>query len=109
MTDLEPWNRAPRNFDDVHQVLIAMAKRVGTAYGVYLSVGRREDDLTFVDESGSDIIDPGGPGNPASSILCATGREVDNGDFLKLFAARSLYAALTVRFNQADAGRTFTS
>jgi hypothetical protein len=96
------WSRAPRNLDEVQSILIAMAKKVGVIYGVFISVGLRGDCLFFVDEKGDDIIDPGGVDNPASSILCATAREVDSGDFLKLFAARSLYAALTVRFSQSD-------
>jgi hypothetical protein len=104
MAELETWNRAPRNLDEVQFILQAMAKRVGQTYGVFLNVGRRGDDLMFINEAGEDIVDPGGTGNAASSILCAEAREVDSGDFLKLFAARSLYAALTVRFNQADSG-----
>ena len=98
----KPIGRAPRNLDEVQTILIGMAARVGQVYGVHLSVGRRLDSLTFVDELGEEIMDPGGVGNGPSPILCATGAEVDSGDFLKLFAARSLYAALTVRFNQAD-------
>jgi hypothetical protein len=105
MTDeLKSWSRAPRNLDEVQTLLIGIAKKVGFVYGVFLSVGRRGEDLFFVDELGEDIIDGGGVANAASSILCATAREVDSGDFLKLFAARALYAAITVRFNQVDAG-----
>jgi hypothetical protein len=105
MAELETWSRAPRNLDEVQIVLQAMAKRVGQTYGVFLNVGRREDGLVFVDEAGENIIDPGGTGNPASAIPCASGEEIDSGDFLKLFAARSLYAALTVRFNAIDHGQ----
>lgn len=104
MAELETWSRAPRNLDEVQLILQAMAKRVGQTYGVFLNVGRREDNLVFVDEAGEDVVDPGGSGNAASTILCATGNEIDSGDFLKLFAARSLYAALTVRFNAVDRG-----
>jgi hypothetical protein len=103
MTDPQTTERAPRNFDQVQGVLIKVAQRVGMSQGVFLSVGRRGDELIFVDEGGNDIIDPGGVDNAATSILCASGREIDSGDFLKLFAARSLYAALTVRFNLLDA------
>jgi hypothetical protein len=102
--ELKSWSRAPRNLDEVQTLLIGLAKKVGAVYGVFLSVGRRGEDLFFVDEAGEDIIDPGGINNAASSILCATAREVDAGDFLKLFAARALYAAVTVRFNSVDAG-----
>jgi hypothetical protein len=106
MSDLQTTERAPRNFDEVQGSLIQMAKKVGYIYGVFLSVGRRGDDLVFVDENGLDIIDPGGPGNAATTVLCATGGEIDSGNFLKLFAARSLYAAITIRFNQIDAGKS---
>jgi hypothetical protein len=102
LKELKTWSRAPRNLDEVQSILIAMAKKVGAVYGVFLSVGLRGDCLYFVDDKGDDIIDPGGIDNAASSILCATANEVDTGVFLKLFAARSLYAALTVRFSQAD-------
>lgn len=101
---LETWSRAPRNLDEVQTLLVVMAKKVGQIYGVFLSVGRRDDNLVFVNEAGEDIVDPGGVGNPASSVMCAAADEIDSGDFLKLFAARSLYAALTVRFNQIDHG-----
>ncbi len=94
--------RGPRNLDSVQDLLTGMAAKIGKIYGVHLAVGRREDCLTFVDENGDDIIDPGGVGNAPCAILCATFKEVDPGDFLKLFAARSLYAACTVRFNEAE-------
>lgn len=100
--ETKPWSRAPRNLDEVASILVSMAGKVGQVYGVHLSVGLRGDELFFVDEIGEDIIDPGGVGNAATAILCASAHEVDSGDFLKLFAARSLYAALAVRFNQAD-------
>lgn len=104
MEQLESWSRAPRSLDEVQTALVAMAKRVGQTYGVFISVGRRADDLVFVDENGEDIVDPGGTGNPASAVLCASHEEIDNGMFLKLFAGRSLYAAITVRFNMIDRG-----
>jgi hypothetical protein len=104
MSDLQSTQRAPRNFDEVQGVLIAMAKKIGSIYGVAISVGKRGDELIFVSDDGLEIIDPGGLNNSASTILCASGREIDSGDFLKLFAARSLYAALAVRFNAIDAG-----
>jgi hypothetical protein len=104
LAELETWNRAPRNLDEVQSMLTMMAKRVGLVYGGFLSVGRRGDDLIFVDATGEDVVDPGGVDNPATSILCATAQEIDSGEFLKLFAARSLYAALTTRFNVLDRG-----
>lgn len=99
---LSTWNRPPRNMDEVQSVLIAMAKKVGSVYGVPLSVGRLGESLIFVDERGEQVVDPGGLDSPATTIVCAEAHEIDSGDFLKLFAARSLYAALTVRFNQMD-------
>jgi hypothetical protein len=103
---LSTWNRPPRNMDEVQSVLIAMAKKVGAVYGVPLSVGRLGESLIFVDERGEHVVDPGGLDNPATTILCAEAFEIDSGDFLKLFAARSLYAALTVRFNALDSSTT---
>jgi hypothetical protein len=106
MAELTTWSRAPRNMDEVQSVLIAMAKKVGSVYGVILSVGRQGDELIFVDEHGEPVIDPGGLDNPATTIMCAQNHEIDSGDFLKLFAARSLYAALTLRFNALDTSTT---
>ena len=104
MTDLQTTQRAPRNFDEVQGALIKLAKKVGVVYGVFLSVGRRGDNLVFVDEGGNEIIDPGGPGNPASMVIAATGADIDSGNFLALFSSRALYAAMTVRFNDIDSG-----
>jgi hypothetical protein len=101
-SEAKSWNRPPRNLDEVLKTLIPMAKKVGSIYGVFLSVGLRGDCLFFVDEGGHDIIDPGGVGNPASSVLCATASEIDSGDFLKLFSGRVLYASLVIRFTQAE-------
>lgn len=102
MTDLRSMSRAPRNLDEAHRILSAMARKMGFIYGVYLSVGVRGDCMYFVDEGGLDIIDPGGLDNPASSVLCATAKEIDTGAFLQLFAGRALYASIVIRFNMAD-------
>lgn len=109
MTDLQSTERAPRNFDEVQGALISMSRKVGLIYGVFLSVGRRGDSLVFVDEGGNEIVDPGGPENAASQILCASHFEIDSGNFLKLFGPRASYAALTVRFNHIDTGASVTS
>ena len=91
-----------RSVDSVELVLAKMAQKVGHIYGVELSVRRAESngphgaELIFVDEQNEPIVD----GDEA--ILCCTAQEIATGDFLKLFAARSLYAALAQRFYEAE-------
>ena len=91
-----------RSVDSVELVLAKMAQKVGHIYGVELSVRRAESngphgaELIFVDEQNEPIVD----GDEA--ILCCTAQEIATGDFLKLFAARSLYAALAQRFFEAE-------
>jgi hypothetical protein len=91
-----------RSVDSVELVLQKMAQKVGHLYGVELSVRRAESngphgaELIFVDSDKDPIVD----GDEA--VLCCTAEEIASGDFLKLFAARSLYAALAQRFYEAE-------
>ena len=91
-----------RSVDDVALILEKMAQKVGHVYGVEISVRRRAEngpngaELIFVDDAGDPIEDEGDP------ILCCNAEEIENGAFLKLFAARSLYAALAHRFYEAE-------
>ena len=50
----------------------------------------------FVDDIGDPVIDDFAP-EDSKTIICASQQEITDGSFLKLFAARSLYAALTLK------------
>ena len=88
--------------DAVELVLQKMAQKVGHVYGVEMSVRRLAQngphgaELVFVDYEEDPIEDSG------ESILCCNAEEIESGDFLKLFAARSLYAALAQRFYESE-------
>lgn len=91
-----------RSVDSVELVLAKMAQKIGHIYGIELSVRRAQEngphgaELIFVDERGEPIADDG------EAILACTADEIATGDFLKLFAARSLYAALAQRFFESE-------
>ena len=91
-----------RSVDSVELVLKKMAQTLGHLYGVEISVRRAESngphgaELVYVDSNGDPIIDDD------SAILCCTAEEIVSGDFLKLFAARTLYASLAQRFFEAE-------
>jgi hypothetical protein len=82
-----------RSIEDVELILASMAQKVGHIYGVELSVRQAPDsELVFVDAAGDPVVDND------EAILACNPAEIESGDFLKLFAARSLYAALAQRF-----------
>lgn len=81
--------------EQAQSVLSRAARNVGRVYGVGLSVGQQSDMLVFVDDLGEPVVDDFAEGAPV--IQCATQQELSDGTFLKLFAARSLYAALTLK------------
>lgn len=91
-----------RSVDAVELILQKMAQKVGHVYGVEISVRRRAEngpngaEIIFVDADGDPIEDDGEP------ILTCNVEEIENGNFLKLFAARVLYAALAQRFYEAE-------
>jgi hypothetical protein len=84
------------SFDVAQSVLARAARNIGKTYSVTLSVGMTGDTLMFVNDLGEPVIDNFGPGR-ATEVLCCSRQEVEDGTFLKLFAARSLYAALTMK------------
>jgi hypothetical protein len=102
MAAADPIAETRRSVDSVELVLQKVAQKVGHIYGVELSVRRAESngphgaELIFVDEQNEPIVD----GDEA--ILCCTADEIASSDFLKLFAARSLYAALAQRFYESE-------
>jgi hypothetical protein len=102
MPAANPMVEIRRTVDAVELVLAKMAQAVGHLYGVELSVRRAESngphgaELIFVDAENAPIVD----GDEA--ILTCTAEEIASGDFLKLFAARALYAALAQRFYEAE-------
>jgi hypothetical protein len=91
-----------RSVDSVELVLAKTVQPVGHLYGVDISVRRAEQngphgaELIFVDGNGDPIADDG------EAILACTAEEIASGDFLKLFAARALYAALAQRFFESE-------
>ena len=84
------------SMEQAQSALSRAARNVGRVYGVGLSVGQQNDQLVFVDDLGDPVGDDFAPDGPLV-IVCATQQEVTDGTFLKLFAARSLYAALTLK------------
>lgn len=96
-----------RTLDEVEVNLNRVAQKVGHVYGVEVGVARlyktpenkdEDAELLFTDADGRPIID-----DEADGVLCCTAQEIGDGTFLKLFAARALYAALALRFLQAEA------
>ena len=94
--------RDRRSVDSVELILQKMAQKVGHIYGVEISVRRLEANgphgaqLIFVNDANEPILDDD------EAIPACNAEEIESGDFMKLFAARSLYAALTQRFIEAD-------
>jgi hypothetical protein len=89
----------PLTIEQAQSVLARAARNVGRIYSVGLSVGRKSNGLMFVDDLGEDVVDDFAPDGPLA-IPCASEDEVNDGSFLKLFAARSLYAALTLKIGE---------
>jgi hypothetical protein len=86
----------PLTVAQAQSVLSRAARNVGRVYGVGLSVGQQGNELIFVDDLGDPAVDGfANDGDPA--IVCATQQEIEDGSFLRLFAARSLYAALALK------------
>jgi hypothetical protein len=86
----------PLTIAEAQSVLSRAARNVGRVYGVGLSVGQQNDGLVFVDDLGDPVIDDFAP-EGESEIVCASQQEIADGSFLKLFAARSLYASLALK------------
>jgi hypothetical protein len=84
------------SMEEAQTALSRAARNVGRIYGVGLSVGRQNAELVFVDDLGDPVVDDFAPAG-AQTITCASPQELTDGTFLKLFAARSLYAALTLK------------
>ena len=96
MADL-PVGVPTRSVEDVELILASMSQKIGHVYGVELSVRQAPDtELVFVDAAGDPVVDN------EEAILACNAAEIESGDFLKLFAARSLYAALALRFQEHD-------
>jgi hypothetical protein len=61
-----------------------------------MSAGQQGNELIFVDDLGDPVVDDfASEGAPA--VVCASQQELDDGSFLKLFSARSLYASLALK------------
>lgn len=88
----------PLTLEQAQSVLSRAARNVGRIYSVGLSVGRQSNGLMFVDDLGAQVIDDFGA--DALAIPCCSDEEIANGNFLKLFAARALYAALTLKLSE---------
>jgi len=99
MTDLTTTAGEPLSLAVAQSVLTRAARNVGRVYGVSLGVGTSGDNLMFVDDLGEPVVDGFGPGQ-ATEVVCCSRHEIEDGTFLKLFAARSLYAALTLKFGE---------
>jgi hypothetical protein len=99
-TQLETTKRnEPLSMEQAQSALSRAARNVGRIYGVGLSVGQQNDMLVFVDDLGEPVIDDFAP-EGSKVIQCATQQELHDGTFLKLFAARSLYASLTLKVSE---------
>lgn len=91
--------RNPLTMEEAQSVLVRAARNVGRIYSVGLSVGLQSNGLVFVDDLGEPVVDDFDP-EGALMIPCASAQEIADGSFLKLFAARSLYAALTLKLGE---------
>jgi hypothetical protein len=89
----------PLTMEQAQSVLSRAARNVGRIYSVGLSVGQQANGLVFVDDLGEQVVDDFAPEGPLV-IPCCTADEIRSGEFLKLFAARSLYAALTLKIGE---------
>ena len=87
---------APLNIQQAQSVLSRVARNVGRIYSVGLAVGQQSNGLMFVDDLGNAVVDDFAPDGPLA-IPCCSEEELKSGEFLKFFAARSLYAALTLK------------
>ena len=86
----------PLTLQQAQSVLSKAARNVGRIYSVGLAVGLQSNGLTFVDDLGNAVVDDFVADGPVA-IPCCSEEELKNGEFLKFFAARSLYAALTLK------------
>jgi hypothetical protein len=86
----------PLTMEQAQAVLTRAARNVGRIYGVGLGVGAQSDGLVYVDDLGEPVVDDFARDGPLM-IPCASKEEIADGSFMKLFAARSLYAALTLK------------
>jgi hypothetical protein len=89
----------PLTMDQAASVLARAARNVGRIYSVGLSVASQGGQLVFVDDLGEPVVDDFAPDGPLM-VPCAEKAEIADGSFLKLFAARSLYAALTLKIGE---------
>ncbi len=89
----------PLTIQQAQSVLSRAARNVGRIYSVGLSVGQQSNGLMFTDDLGEAVVDDFAPDGPMA-IPCASEEELKDGTFLKLFAARSLYAALTLKIGE---------
>jgi hypothetical protein len=89
----------PLTIQQAQSVLSRAARNVGRIYSVGLSVGQQSNGLMFVDDLGAPVVDDFAPEGPMM-IPCCSEEELRDGNFLKLFAARSLYAALTLKIGE---------
>jgi hypothetical protein len=102
MAVADPIAETRRSVDSVELMLQKATQTLGHLYGVEISVRRAESngphgaELIFVDSDNDPIADDG------EAILACTAEEIASGDFLKLFAARALYAALAQRFYENE-------
>jgi hypothetical protein len=97
----------PLSMQEAQAVLARAARNVGRVYGVGLSVGQQANGLVFVDDLGDAVVDDFAQDGPLI-IPAASVEEVTDGSFLKLFAARSLYAALTLKIGEIVESETAT-
>jgi hypothetical protein len=89
----------PLTMEQAQSVLMRAARNVGRIYGVGLSVGLQSMGLVFVDDLGDPVVDDFAPEGP-TMVPAASPAEINDGSFLKLFAARSLYASLVLKFTE---------
>lgn len=86
----------PLTIQQAQNVLSRAARNVGRIYSVGLAVGQQSNGLMFVDDLGNPVVDDFAPEGPLA-IPCCSEEELQSGEFLKFFAARSMYAALTLK------------
>lgn len=86
----------PLTIQQAQAVLSRAARNVGRIYSVGLSVGQQSNGLMFIDDLGNAVVDDFASDGPMV-IPCCSEEELQSGEFLKFFAARSMYAALTLK------------
>ena len=89
----------PLTIQQAQSILSRAARNVGRIYSVGLSVGQQSNGLMFVDDLGAPVVDDFAV-EGALVIPCASEDELRSGEFLKFFAARALYAALTLKIGE---------